>query len=69
MVYTIQNHCTEDASIPYDDGAKKIFLYTRGTEGSPSQELKDMLKYIEKSTNDNVTNQDIASIQELVTKV
>ena len=69
MVYTIQNHCTEDASIPYDDGAKKIFLYTRGTEGNPSQELKDMLKYIEKSTNDNATNQDIASIQELVTKV
>ena len=28
-----------------------------------------MLKYIEKSTNDNVTNQDIASIQELVNKV
>ena len=28
-----------------------------------------MLKYIEKSTKDNVTNQDIASIQELVNKV
>ena len=69
MVYTIQNHCIEDPSIPYDDGAKKIFLYTKGIEGSPSQELKDMLKYIEKSTKDNVTNQSIASIQELVDKV
>lgn len=28
-----------------------------------------MLKYIEKSTDDNVTNQDIASIQRLVNKV
>lgn len=69
MVYTIRNHCEEDPTISYDDGARKIFLYTRGTEGTPSQELKDILKYIEKSTNDNVTNQSIASIQELVNKV
>ncbi len=69
MVYTIQNHCTEDSSIPYNDGAKKIFLYTKGTEGNSSQPLKDMLKYIQESTEDNVTNQDIASIQKFVTKV
>lgn len=69
MVYTISNHCIEDPTIPYDDGARKIYLYTRGTEGNPSQELKDMLKYIENSTDSNVTNQNIASIQELVNKV
>lgn len=69
MVYTIRNQCIEDPTIPYDDGAKKIFLYTKGIEGNPSNALKDMLKYIEKSTNDNITNQDIASIQELVNKV
>ena len=69
MVYTISNHCEEDTTIPYDDGAKKIFLYTKGSEGNPSQALRDMLKYIEKSTDDNVTNSDIASIQELVNKV
>ncbi len=34
-----------------------------------SQELKDMLKYIEKSTDANVTNEDIASIQRIVNKV
>ena len=69
MIYTIRNHCEEDPAIPYDDGAKKIFLYTKGTEGNPSQALKDMLKYIEKSTDDNVVNQDIASIQKLVNKI
>ncbi len=69
MVYTIQNHCTEDPKIPYNDGARKIFLYTKGTEGNPSQSLKDMLKYIQKTTDDNVTNQDIASIHRLVHKV
>jgi predicted transposase/invertase (TIGR01784 family) len=69
MVYTVQNQCVEDSTIPYDDGARKIFLYTKGTEGNPSQELRDMLKYIEKTTDDNVTNQNLATIQQFVDKV
>ncbi len=69
MVYTIRNHCEEDTTIPYDDGAKKIYLYTKGTEGNPSQALKDMLKYIQESTSDNVTNDDIASMSRLIDKV
>ena len=69
MRYTIQNQCMEDSSVPYDDGAKKIFLYTKGTEGNPSQELQDMLKYIETTTEENVTNKDIEAIQQLVEKV
>lgn len=69
IVYTIQNQCMEDTAIPYEDGARKIFLYTKGSEGNPSQELKDMLKYIEKTTIDNVTNPTIETINNLVTKV
>lgn len=69
MVYTIQNQCVEDSSVAYDDGAKKIFLYTKGTEGNPSQKLRDMLKYIEETTVDNVTNQDIDTIHQLVNRV
>lgn len=69
MLYTIKNHCVEDNAVSYDDGATKIFLYTRGTEGNPSQALRDMLKYIETTTDDNVSNQDIASIHNLVAQV
>lgn len=69
MRYTIQNQWMEDSSVPYGDGAKKIFLYTKGTEGNPSQELQDMLKYIETTTEENVTNKDIEAIQQLVEKV
>ena len=69
MVYTIKNQCVEDPDVPYEDGATKIFLYTKGTADCPSQKLCDMLKYIEKTTDENVTNQDIASIQELVTRI
>lgn len=69
MVYTIQNQCVEDITIPYDDGAKKIFLYTGGKEGNPSQELKDMLKYIENTTQDNITNKNIEFIHGLVERI
>lgn len=69
MVYTIQNQCVEDATVPYNDGAKKIFLYTKGTEGKPSQELCDMLKYIENTTVDNITNQNIDTIHHIVKRV
>lgn len=69
MVYTIQNHCIEDSSISYDDGARKIFLYTRGKEGNPSQELVDMLQYIEKTTDENVTNPEIEAVSHMVNRV
>ncbi|MDE6980891.1 MAG: Rpn family recombination-promoting nuclease/putative transposase, partial [Lachnospiraceae bacterium] len=66
MVYTIKNQCVEDKTVSYEDGAVKLFLYTRGTEGKPSQDLIDMLKYIEESTDENVKNQDIKRVDELV---
>lgn len=69
VVYTIQNQCVENPLLPYEDGAKKIFLYTKGTEGNPSQALRDMLKYLEKTNDENVTNQDIDTIHHLVKKV
>ena len=46
-----------------------VFYSISLCEGNPRQELKDMLKYIEKSTAENITNQDIASVSELVNKV
>ena len=69
MVYTIENHCVEDASVCYDDGVKKIFLYTKGTEGNPGRELQDMLKYMEESTEENVTNPDIEKVHRFVQKI
>lgn len=66
MVYTIKNQCVEDRSVTYEDGAIKMFLYTKGTQGNPRQELKDMLQYIEKSVEDNIVNQDIDIVHAMV---
>lgn len=69
MVYTVKNQCVEDHTVPYEDGIQKLYLYTKGTEGYPGQELKDMLKYMEKSIEDNVKNQNLAVIHRIISEV
>ena len=50
-------------------GAVKLYLYTKGAEGNPSQNLIDMLKYIEKSMADHIINPDIRRVDELVREI
>ncbi len=69
MVYTVKNQCVEAPDMEYEDGIRRIYLYTKGTEGNPSQELRDMLKYMENSIVENVTNADIRAIHEQVDAV
>lgn len=68
MVYTIKNHCEESPDISYEDGAIKILLYTKGKEGNARKDLADMLKYIENTNIDNITNEDIHTIHKFVEK-
>lgn len=68
MMYTIKNQCVEEPDISYEDGATKIFLYTKGTRGNASKSLADMLKYIEDTNVENITNEDIHTIHEFVEK-
>ena len=42
-----------------DTNLHGIFLYTKGTEGNPSQELREMLKYMESSIAENRRVDDI----------
>ncbi len=69
MVYTIQNKCVEDEDVVYKDGVTIIYLFTKGTEGNPSKELSDMLKYFEDSREENAVNQDIREIHGIVKRV
>ncbi|MBO5342781.1 MAG: hypothetical protein J6A73_08875, partial [Lachnospiraceae bacterium] len=69
MVYTFRNQCVEDREIIYEDGALNMILYTKGTEGNPSQELKSMLHYMEKTTADNAIGSELGNVQRLVERV
>lgn len=69
MMYTFETHCKEDPAIEYSDGIKTIYLYTKGTEGIPSKELRDMLKYIENSTLENANNKSLQEIHKFVNEI
>lgn len=65
MMYTIRNGCVELPDMPYEDRQITIFLYTKG-KYAPSQELSDMLKYIENSREENVSNPSLQRMSDMV---
>ena len=69
MVYTIRNLCEEEPGMPYDDGARTLFLYTRGKNGNPPEELRELLQYMEHTTPENARNDDLKKIQQMVERV
>ncbi|MBO5473944.1 MAG: hypothetical protein J6A08_09195 [Lachnospiraceae bacterium] len=66
MVYTIRNRCVEDPDMPYDDGAVTIFLYTKGIYGIVSEELRQLLKYMEHTTKENASSTALQEMHRMV---
>lgn len=66
MVYTIKNCCTEEPGLTYEDGARTIFLYTKGSNGNPPADLVELLRYMEDTTEKNVCNESIKKLHEMV---
>ena len=69
MVYTIRNCCVEEPDLPYEDGAETLFLYTRGTKGDPPRELRELLQYMENSTEENARSEGLKALHRMVTEV
>ena len=58
-----------EPDVPYDDGAKTIFLYTRGTKGQVSEELRQFLRYMENSTSENAVKDTLRDFHHIVETV
>ena len=69
MVYTVGRSCVEVPEMPYDDGARTIFLYTRGTEGNPTEELRQLLRYMENSVEENACTKELQELHKMVKAV
>ncbi|SCY34808.1 hypothetical protein SAMN02910370_02217, partial [Lachnospiraceae bacterium XPB1003] len=56
--------------IPYDDGIRRIYLYTEGKlkkdADDNDKKLKNLLQYIRRSTEENVTDETTRRLDELV---
>ena len=66
MVYTVRSKCEEEPDMDYDDGARTLFLYTKGTEGEPPEELRQLLHYMEHTTAENAVNETLKNIHRMV---
>ena len=66
MVYTVKNKCVEEPDMEYEDGASTLFLYTKGTRGVPSDAVRQLLRYMEKSTGENAVNDDLREVHRMV---
>ena len=69
MIYTIRNQCVENPELPYDDGARTIFLYTKGKKGRDNESLSQLLDYMENTTRENAVTEELEDIQEMVDAV
>ena len=69
MIYTIRSRCEELPDMPYDDGARTIFLYTRGKLGNIPQQLRELLEYMEQTSEENAANDELREIHRMVDKV
>lgn len=69
MLYTVKNGCVEEPEMPYEDGALTLFFYTKGTVGIPSEEIRQLLTYMEDSSEENVTSEFLEEIHGMVEHV
>ena len=69
IVYTVRNRCVEEPDINYEDGALNLFLYTKGKIGVISQELKELLRYLEDTNWQNAVSESLREVQSMVDQV
>lgn len=68
MMYRFWNHCEEVPELKYEDGLQFIYFYTNGTKGG-NEDIKAMLRYLQKSTKENATDEATKMVHEYVSKV
>lgn len=68
MMYRIHNRCEELPNLEYNDGLCFLYFYTGGTKGG-NDEIKAMLRYLQKSIKENITDEATKKVHEYVSKV
>ncbi len=69
MLYTVKNCCVEEPDMPYDDGALTLYFYTKGEVGIPSDEIKQLLAYMEDSSEENATSTFLQELHSMIEHV
>lgn len=68
--YTFRMRCDEDTGLTLEDGAKRMFFYTRGEAGTDeSPELIQFLRYVEQTTDKVASEFDSPRLKRLYERV
>lgn len=68
MMYTVRNCCSELPDMEYGDGLQFIYFYSQGEKGGNAA-IRAMLKYLEKSVAENVSDDATREIHEYISWV
>ena len=65
-IYTFENRCLEDPELEFGDGTQKVIVNTKGTVGEISEELKELLVYLDKGKTAGAYTQQLDNAVRLV---
>ena len=70
LYYEAGTHLLTHPDVPYDDGVRRIYLYTKGdlpgNAGEYDRKLRNLLRYINESTEANVIDDNTRRLDEIV---
>ena len=68
MIYSVKNRVEEFPEINYNDGVRKLFLYTGGTKGG-TKALRNLLAYIQNSIVENAVDEELKELHSNVKRL
>ena len=68
MLYSVKNVVEEHPEIEYNDGIRKLFLYTGGKKGG-TKALKNLLTYLESSIEENAVDEELKKLHSSVKRL
>ena len=68
MLYSVKNRVEECEEIEYNDGVRKLFLYTKGKKGG-TEALKNLLTYLQNSKEENAVDEELRRLHSNVERL
>ena len=68
MLYSVKNVVEDHPGIEYNDGIRKLFLYTGGKKGG-TKALKNLLIYLERSIEENAVDEELKKLHSSVKRL
>lgn len=68
MLYSVKNRVEESPEIEYNDGVRKLFLYTKGRKGG-TEALRNLLIYLESSKEENAVDEELKRLHSNVERL